>query len=160
SVRGLNPVTAVPSTSAEATPIATQGLLTTVPWESEQEAAKRVELPWPEQIGKYRPTRLLGQGGFGRVYYAWHDDLKRAVAIKVAQRGMLGSREREDMLLEEARLAASLKHEGIVTVYDVGRLDQGEPFVVLEHIEGQSLDRLLRTNRPSPEQLASLLIRV
>lgn len=158
--RGARPDTVILSTWADASTAGALSLTTTAPRAGSDENAKLTEQPWPNRIGKYQPTRLLGQGGFGRVYYAWHDDLKRAVAIKVTHRGMLGSLEREEMLLDEARLAASLKHPGIVTVYDVGRLDEGEPFVVLEYIEGQSLGRLLHADRLSTEQLVWLLVRV
>jgi formylglycine-generating enzyme required for sulfatase activity len=114
----------------------------------------------PDRIGPYRNLRILGEGGFGRVYYSRHDDLDREVAIKVARAGLLGSSEREELLLHEARLAAGLKHPAIVTVYDVGRLAGGSPYIVFEYIEGQSLSRKFREDMPPRTALVRLLARV
>ena len=114
----------------------------------------------PERVGPYHSLRFLGEGGFGRVYYSRHPVLNRDVAIKVARHGLLRSREREETLLDEARLAAGLKHPAIVSVYEVGRLDDGKPYVVLEYIDGRTLSALLKDERPSFEELARLLARV
>jgi serine/threonine protein kinase/formylglycine-generating enzyme required for sulfatase activity len=115
---------------------------------------------FPEQIGSYRLIRLLGVGGFGRVYQAGHVELGRDVAIKVARPGRLHCRSQEESLLEEARLASRLKHQAIVTVYDVGRLEGGELYVVLEYLEGKNLARTFADRRLTPERLARLIIGV
>ena len=114
----------------------------------------------PKRIGPYKTLDFLGEGGFGRVYLARHFEIDRTVAIKVARLGILGTREREENLIREARLAAALKHPAIVTVFEVGKLESGEPFVVFEHIEGQSLAKHFKSERFEHQRLARLLARV
>ena len=116
-----------------------------------------------DRIGDFRPTRLLGEGGFGRVYYAWDEQLDRAVALKVARPGSLGGRDREEVLLAEARLAAQLRHPGIVAVYRVGRIDDdgGAPFVALEYVEGRTLEKVFaKDGRMAFDRLATLVAMV
>ena len=117
---------------------------------------------FPDRIGDFRPTRVLGEGAFGRVYYAWDEQLDRGVALKVALRGSLGGRAREEALLAEARLAAKLRHPGIVTVYRVGRIDgdAGAPFVALEYVEGPTLAKAFKEGRMAFDRLALLVARV
>ena len=79
----------------------------------------------PEKIGRYPVIRLLGQGGFGRVYLAHDDDLERSVAIKVPNPERISRPEDVEAYLNEARILASLDHPHIVPVYDVGRTDDG-----------------------------------
>ena len=117
----------------------------------------------PDRIGDFRPTRLLGGGGFGLVYHAWDEHLDRSVALKVALPGSLGGRDREETLLAEARLSARLRHPGIVTVYRVGRLDgeSGAPFVALEYVEGSTLATVFEREAPLAfDRLALLVARV
>ena len=79
----------------------------------------------PERIGRYRIERLLGEGGFGRVYLAHDDELDRPVAIKVPHPERVSRPEDVEAYLAEARILASLDHPHIVPVYDVGRTDDG-----------------------------------
>jgi len=74
----------------------------------------------PEQIGRYRIEKILGEGGFGRVYLAHDDQLNRRVAIKVPRRERLSRPEDAEAYLAEARTVASLDHPNIVPVHDVG----------------------------------------
>jgi len=89
-----------------------------------------------EVIGRYRVTRLLGEGAMGRVFGALDPELGRDVAIKVV-RGA-SSPELRSRLLREAQTAARLKHPHIVTVYDAGTLDE-EVFVAMELVPGGSV---------------------
>ena len=93
----------------------------------------------PAVIGRYRVIRLLGQGGFGRVYLAHDDDLDRPVAIKVPNPERVARPEDVEAYLAEARILARLDHPHIVPVYDVGRTDDGLCFVVSKFIEGSDL---------------------
>src|SRR4051812_27296648 len=77
----------------------------------------------PERIGRYRVVRLLGEGGFGRVFEARDEDLGRPVAIKVPHPKRIARPEDVEAYLAEARILASLDHPGIVPVHDVGRTD-------------------------------------
>jgi len=111
----------------------------------------------PAQIGCYRIIRRLGQGGFGRVYLARDENLDRPVAIKVPRADRFSGRGDLDHFLQEARLAARIKHPGIVTVYQVDNDPKAGSFIVLEYIEGSSLATLLRTDRLTSASAAELM---
>jgi serine/threonine protein kinase len=109
------------------------------------------DVPPPEPvqaIGRFRVERILGQGGFGRVYLAYDDELQRKVAIKVPHRPRITSAQDAAAYLAEARVVASLDHPHIVPVYDVGRTEDGLYFVVSKFIEGSDLRRKLEEARP------------
>ena len=97
---------------------------------------------------RYRIDALIGAGGFGRVYKAFDSELHRFVAVKVARAERIKS---PDDLLLEARRAAKLQHNGIVSVYDVGK-DGERVFIVSELIEGKNLAEIIASNRPNQEQ--------
>ena len=87
-------------------------------------------------LGKYVILKELGRGGMGVVYKAWESPLKRWVALKV----LLGSGGQEELIRfrREAQTAASLRHPGIVGIYEVG--DLGDKHVIaMEYIDGRSL---------------------
>ena len=105
--------------------------------------------PKPDlQFGRYRATRLLGRGGFGEVYLAEDDELRRKVAIKVTFHRFLDDAAR-DSFLQEARFVAKLEHPHIVPVFDVGRTPEGDYFVVSKYIDGTDLAGRLRVDRPN-----------
>ncbi|MGE0538505.1 MAG: protein kinase, partial [Pirellulales bacterium] len=85
--------------------------------------------PLEERIGRFRILKTLGTGGFGAVYRAHDEQLDREVAIKVPRPGTLGSESSIARFLDESRLAARLKHPGIVTIYDAGRTPDGTVYV-------------------------------
>src|SRR5271163_4012697 len=97
----------------------------------------------PQQIGRYRVEKILGEGGFGRVYLAHDDQLNRPVAIKVPRPERISRPEDAAAYLTEARTVASLDHPNIVPVYDVGTAD-GVCFVVSKLIEGSDLAKRIR----------------
>jgi tetratricopeptide (TPR) repeat protein len=86
---------------------------------------------------RYRLDAELGRGGMGVIYRAYDTLLDRAVAVKVLSSSGLGSQGRA-RLLREAQAAAKLNHPNIVSVFDAGEAD-GEPFIVMELVEGESL---------------------
>lgn len=99
------------------------------------------------RLGSYRILRLLGRGGMGLVFLAEDLQLKRPVALKVIRPDLLqqpGARER---FLREARAAAAVRHEHIVTIHQVVS-EQDVPFLVMELLEGQSLGTRARTGPP------------
>lgn len=89
----------------------------------------------------YELLGLLGRGGMGEVYRAVQTKLGREVAVKKVRQGN-GSNSASTAFLREARLAASIKHPGIVPVYDVGTLN-GQPCFAMELVEGKSLDEVI-----------------
>jgi serine/threonine protein kinase len=114
----------------------------------------------PETIDRYRVIKLLGQGGFGRVFLAQDDDLKRRVAIKVPHPERVTRPEDLEAYLNEARILASLEHSHIVPVYDVGRTGDGLCYVVSKFIEGSDLSTRIREDRPGFQESAELVATV
>ncbi len=111
----------------------------------------------PRSIGRYRAAKVLGEGGFGRVYLARDDELGRSVAIKVPahqHRFPSGQEHVAEYYLAEARVLASLDHPHVVPVFDVGRTDDGLCYVVAKFIEGVDLATKLKESRPSPTEAA------
>jgi len=94
------------------------------------------------RLGPYDIGEPLGQGGMGEVYRARDTRLNRTVAIKVLPPDKLADPERKRRFVDEARAASALNHPAIVTVYDLAT-DQGVDFLVMEHVPGHSLDRVI-----------------
>ncbi len=99
----------------------------------------------PSHLGRYEIQRLLGQGAFGRVWLARDPDLRRQVAIKAPKIGQFVQESLIQSFLDEACRAAGLDHPHIVPVHDVGRTDDGLPFVVSKYVDGVTLRKLLET---------------
>ena len=98
--------------------------------------------------GKYRVERVLGQGGMGVVVAARHVELDELVALKFLLPEALSEPEAVARFLKEARAAVRIKSEHVARVHDVGQLDSGAPYIVMEYLEGSDLGGLLR-KRPS-----------
>ena len=114
----------------------------------------------PQQIGRYRVERLLGKGGFGRVYLAHDQELKHRVAIKVPHRRLVSGPEQAEVYLEEARTVASLDHPNIVPVYNVDRTADYPFFLVSKYIEGTTLAERIKVAPPSFGAAAELVAAV
>ncbi|HET9932817.1 MAG TPA: serine/threonine-protein kinase, partial [Polyangiaceae bacterium] len=93
--------------------------------------------------GRYRVGALLGQGGMGMVVAAQHLLLDEPVAIKFLAADAL-TFESLARFEREARAALKIKSEHVVRVLDVGRLDSGAPYLVMEYLDGEDLGRRLR----------------
>ena len=98
--------------------------------------------------GRYRIVRLLGEGGMGSVYLASHVGLGRDVAIKFLHAELVSRDEVVGRFYREAQAAAAIRHKNIIEVFDVGVSPQGEPFLVMEYLEGESLAGLLKRVGP------------
>ncbi len=110
--------------------------------------------------GKYNLVRRLESGGMGTVWIAHHTDLDTHVAIKVVKDGLL-VKEYAERLLKEARMVARLRHPAIVQVFDFGRAEHGEPYIVMELLHGASLgEHLQRRGRISAAEAVQLLLPV
>src|ERR1700693_5410238 len=103
----------------------------------------------PQQIGRYRIVSVLGEGGFGRVYLACDDQLKRSVAIKGPRPDQVSCPEDAEAYLTDARTVARLDHPNIVPIFDVGTTPDGLCYVVSKLIEGSDLAKKIRQARPS-----------
>ena len=91
-----------------------------------------------ETIGRYRVTRLLGQGGMGVVYAAHDDRLDRPVAVKVIRPDALADASSLERFHREARAAARVSHPHICPLYELDE-DNGRPFLVMQLLEGETL---------------------
>ncbi len=98
--------------------------------------------------GKFRVERVLGQGGMGVVVAAHHIVLDEAVAIKFLLPGALHNVEAVARFEREARAAVKIKSEHVARVSDVGRLDNGTPYMVMELMRGCDLSNLLQQSGP------------
>ncbi len=92
----------------------------------------------------FRLTRLLGSGAMGCVYEGALLRLDRRVAVKVLSREMAGNEEALVRFRREADITSQLGHPHIVQVYDFGTTPAGEPYLVMEYLEGEDLERRLR----------------
>jgi len=114
-------------------------------------------LPYRVQ-GRYQLVRLLGQGGMGQVFLARDQRLQRDVAIKVLHGETPLDAETRAQLAHEAVAVARIGHPGVVDVFDLGELDDGSAFIVMEYLSGRALsEEIARHGRGSPQQVASLL---
>jgi serine/threonine protein kinase len=104
--------------------------------------------------GKFRLERVLGEGGMGVVYAAVHLDLRKHVAIKLIRDELIQNHEVVERMLNEARIAASLRSEHVARVLDVGTLESGAPFIVMEYLEGVDLATMLSEEGPLAPQMA------
>jgi serine/threonine-protein kinase len=108
--------------------------------------------------GKYRVERVLGQGGMGVVVAARHLELGELYAIKFLLPESLESSEAVDRFLREARASARLKGEHVAKVHDVGRLETGAPYMVLEFLAGSDLQKTVRRRGPLPVEEAATYV--
>jgi len=100
--------------------------------------------------GKYRVDRVLGVGGMGVVVAAHHLHLDERVAIKFLLPASLGNQEAVMRFAREARAAVKIKSEHVARVSDVGTLENGAPYMVMEYLEGQDLAAGLLAHGPMP----------
>ncbi|MEP7122021.1 MAG: serine/threonine-protein kinase [Byssovorax sp.] len=100
--------------------------------------------------GKYRVERVLGAGAMGTVYAATHVVLGQRVAIKRMHAERLGRPNARERFLREARAAARLRSQHVARVIDVGVCEDGAPFIVMEHLDGEDLATRLDRSGPLP----------
>lgn len=100
--------------------------------------------------GAYQITRLLGEGGMGWVYEARHLRLNKRVAVKLMARELAANPEALARFHREAQVTSQLGHPHLVTVIDFGTTEVGEPFLVMEYLDGEDLDHRLRRDGRLP----------
>ena len=140
-----------------------------VTWTAADQASGTVRLPGHEgrpfvgqlhpgaRVGRYQILGAVGRGGMGEVYAAYHPDLDRRIALKVVQ-GFEGSTgERRTRLLREARAIARLSHPNVVTVHDAGTFGD-RVFIAMELIDGQTIDRWLRDEPRTWQEIVDVFI--
>ncbi len=114
--------------------------------------------PWdrafPERVGPFRLLKRLGGGGMGVVYLALEEPLGRNVALKLVRPDLVYFDRARERFRREVEAASRLNHPAIVPVFSVGEAD-GVPYYAMQHVEGKSLDEILRSLRDRrPERLS------
>src|SRR5580700_3613232 len=114
--------------------------------------------PEIRRFGRYEVVSELGRGAMGVVYQARDPQIDRLVAVKtVALSGQEPDEEKEFRLRfgHEAQAAGRLHHPGIVAIFDVGENpENNDPYIVLEHVAGESLNRILAREKKLPLETA------
>ena len=118
----------------------------------------------PESLGKYVIRETLGRGAMGTVYLADDPVIGREVAVKVIHGGFDPSDYQERQLAErferEFRVAGTLSHPNIVTIYEAGRAEDGRWFIAMEHMAGRALNEIAAQQRFSDEEIARLAAQI
>lgn len=120
--------------------------------------------PQPEQadrVGRYRLVRRLGTGGMGEVFLGVQegDDFERSVAVKLIRRGV-ESDEVSRRFARERRILARLRHPNIASLLDGGTTDDGVPYVVMEFVDGLTLDRFCQSRGLNADDRVGLVLQV
>ena len=117
------------------------------------------EPPPPKTLGPYRLEGLIGEGGMGSVYEAVQESpVRRRVAIKLI-RSNLASREIRQRFESERQVLARMQHPCIAQVFDAGE-DQGQPYLVMELVEGEPIDRYCEEHELSVDERLRLFLKV
>ena len=104
--------------------------------------------------GKYRIERRIGEGGMGMVVVARHLELDEPVAIKFLLPDALSNPEAVMRFAREARASVKIKSEHVARTFDVGKLENGAPYMVMEYLNGTDLGARLRQSGPLPIEQA------
>ena len=116
--------------------------------------------PIPTTIGRYQVQALIGRGGMGEVYKAFDPRLDRVVALKTIRAGSdADGPVLLDRLYREARACGRLRHPGIVTVHDLGDVEE-VVFIAMEYLEGEDLQSAAERGRFSFEQKIRVVIQI
>src|SRR5262249_40846318 len=94
-------------------------------------------------LGRYRVESELGRGAMGVVFKAWDENLDRAVAVKILLRDLRDVPQALTLFVQEAKSLAQLQHSNIVSVFDQVS-DGDENYIIMEFVDGTTLDHLLR----------------
>src|SRR5947207_8558757 len=117
-----------------------------------------VVTPLPEQFGRYRIVRKLGEGGMGAVYMAEDSALGRQIALKVPHFTDADGPQVVERFLREARVAAGIQHPNLCPVYDVGEVN-GVRYLTMPLLQGTPLSQLTGRGRPWEPRRAAGLVR-
>jgi serine/threonine protein kinase len=110
-------------------------------------------------LSHYRILEKLGEGGMGVVYKAHDTHLDRTVAVKVLPSAKVADANRKQRFIREAKSASALNHPNIVTIHEI-RTDGDTDFIVMEHVEGRTLDKLLVAAPLRPAQVLKFAVQI
>jgi serine/threonine protein kinase len=109
--------------------------------------------------GKYKIIQKIGEGAMGAVYKALHMHFDEVRAMKVIAAGLASDRTFVKRFEQEAILARKLQHPNAVRVDDIDTTEDGQPFIVMEYIEGKNLRKIISTEGPMPARRVSAIVR-
>jgi len=112
-----------------------------------------VKFAAPGRLGPFILFHALGKGEMGATYKALEKGLGRFVAVKVMRSSLVRDKKRADDFFAEARAVASLEHPNAVRLYSVGQ-EKGQPYIVMELIKGQAMDKAFSASEPMDEDRA------
>ncbi len=115
------------------------------------------ELPPGTRVERYQILGLVGRGGMGEVYAAYHPDLDRRIALKIVYGARAAEPERQRQLLREARIIARLSHPNIVAVHDAGMVGD-HVYVAMEFVDGQTLDAWVREKNRRCQEIVDVFV--
>ncbi len=96
------------------------------------------------KIQNYRVVRQIGRGGMGNVYEARHEQIDRRAAIKVLHPEFARDAEMAQRFFNEARAVNVVGHPGLVNIHELGSLESGAAYIIMEYLEGDSLRQRMR----------------
>lgn len=114
----------------------------------------------PSYIGRYEVREEIAQGGFATVLKAWDEELESLVALKIIHSEYSDNQELQSRFIEEARLLRRVRSPNVVTVHDVGRLQDGRPYLVMDFADRKTLAERLALFRDRPADIQSIAILV
>ncbi len=116
----------------------------------------------PPSIGHYRVLRCIGQGGMGRVFLAARDDdqYEQQVAIKLINQSVIDNERVLRLFQEERQILANLQHPNVTRLLDGGSLEDGSPFLVMEYVQGEPIDKYCDREALSLDQRLALFVKV
>lgn len=103
-----------------------------------------------ENIGHFKIDKKIGEGGMGEVYLAHDTSLQRQVAIKLLPERLCADENLRQRFLQEARSASALNHPNVCTIYEVGETGSGQPYICMEFLDGESLEKVISDNTSLP----------
>lgn len=124
-----------------------------LPSESARETPQKLEGMVGTRVGPYVLRRKIGQGGYGAVFEAEHESIGQRAAIKVLDPKHSGERKVTERFLNEARATGIIRHPGLVKVYDYQKTADDLVCLIMEFLEGESLETCLARLRPKRERM-------
>jgi serine/threonine protein kinase len=110
--------------------------------------------------GRYRVIEKLGEGGMAVVYLAEQINVERKAALKILHGHYANDQEFVGRFRQEAKLAASLNHPNLITVYDFDQADDGSLFIAMEYLHGKNLKEVIQTGRVDVAKGVRLAIQI
>jgi serine/threonine protein kinase len=112
-------------------------------------------------LGRYQVLERIGDGGMGTVYMAEHTTILKKFAVKVLSAELSLRAEHCDRFMREARSASMINHPNVVEITDFGKTPDGQPFFVMEYLQGKDLSQIVGEDGPlSWKRVRNIILQV